>query len=149
MDGPHKRRLGATLGGIVSNHASNHAPLSAVDNHNPITPITPDHETAGQGQSREQSRQSRTGAITHTPPSLEGVWVYSPGVDAQREETMSATRPERVDEHGLHHRHGCRGKVTSRPALTREGWIVRQCECCRAVSVEPDPPTAQLDLEEP
>lgn len=50
----------------------------------------------------------------------------------------------------LNHSRRCRGgKIEKRPALTRPGWVVFQCECCHAVSMIPDPEPAQLPLDAP
>lgn len=50
----------------------------------------------------------------------------------------------------LNHSRRCTGgRIEKRPALTRPGWTVYQCDCCRAVAVVPDPEPAQLPLEEP
>ena len=47
-----------------------------------------------------------------------------------------------------HSRRCTRPRLTVRPALSRPGWLVIQCPCCRAVSVVPDPEPATLDLED-
>lgn len=54
-----------------------------------------------------------------------------------------------LDGTKLHHSEKCKGpRVSRRPAVTRPGWTVRHCLTCGAVSVEPDPPTLPLDIED-
>lgn len=54
----------------------------------------------------------------------------------QKEDNMSATRPERIDRHGLRHRHGCPAdRITDEPAATRPGWRVIRCRSCKAIHV--------------
>lgn len=75
----------------MSNHASNHAPSHREGSHEPITPITPTGETAGQRQSREPITPiTRRSNHAHTPHFSGGVGALRSATDHVGD-TMTAT----------------------------------------------------------